>query len=624
MVPNFIIRVSDSGPWRLRLEYDGNVAIRLIAVLQGSRAIITAILVSAVMPAADSSRHEVTIEKNVPAKMRDGVTLRADIYRPAIPGRFPALLVRTPYSKNATRDLPVFRDFAARGFVVVVQDTRGRYMSDGVARPHDEADDGFDSIEWVANLRYVNGKVGMFGGSYLATTQLLAATLAPPALAALFPASSYASRYDMVFQGGAFYLNDGLGWNLGQAVDVRRRILTPGADRDGPIGLDEAQTKEFRERWLWETPLKSMDALELHRYAPGYRLMLDHPSYDGYWKTFDIEARHSRFQAPAYHLTGWYDTLLTGTLRNFTGLRAHAGTDTARRYQRLIVGPWTHARPTLASTKVGDVDFGPEAGLDSQDLMVRWFTYWLKGGDRSIVEGAPVRIFVMGENRWREEQEWPLARARSTDYFLSSHGHANTLDGDGALRTAARADEPADRFTYDPAHPVPTGALGGYSRIPSDQRDVEKREDVLVYSTEPLTHDLEVTGPITVKLWVASSASDTDLTAKLADVFPDGTARALTDGILRVRYRESKTRPTLLTPGQPVEVTIDAGATSNLFRAGHRIRLDISSSNFPRFDRNPNTGGAFGEDSELVRAEQTILHDAKHPSRLMLPVVPRQ
>jgi putative CocE/NonD family hydrolase len=582
----------------------------------------SAILFSAAT-AAESSRYEVVIEKNVPAKMRDGVTLRADVYRPTVPGRFPALLQRTPYSKNVPRDWTTFQDFAARGFVVVVQDTRGRYMSDGVARPHDEADDGFDTVEWVAGLPYVNGKVGMFGGSYLATTQLLAATLAPPALAALFPASSYASRYDMVFQGGAFYLNDGLGWNLGQAVDVRRRILTPAADRDGPMGLNEAQSKEFREQWLLEVPLKSMDALGLHRYAPGYRLLLDHPSYDDYWKTFDIEARHNRFQVPAYHLTGWYDTLLTGTLRNFTGLRTHAATDTARRYQKLIVGPWTHARPTLASTKVGDVDFGPEAGLDSQGLMARWFSYWLQGGNRAVVDGAPVRIFVLGENRWRDEQEWPLARARNTAYFLSSRGHANTRDGDGSLRTTPRSDEPADRFVYDPKNPVPTGALGGYSRIPSDQRGVEKREDVLVYSSEPLSRDLELTGPITVKLWVASSARDTDFTAKLADVFPDGTARALTDGILRARYRESKTRPILLTPAQPVEITIDAGATSNLFRAGNRIRLDISSSNFPRFDRNPNTGGAFGEDSELLRAEQTILHETKHPSRVILPVVPR-
>jgi putative CocE/NonD family hydrolase len=483
----------------------------------------------------------VTIEKNVAAAMRDGTLLRADVYRPQAPGRFPALLQRTPYSKNEKGSSQEFSELASHGFVVVIQDTRGRYMSDGMAKPHDEAEDGFDTIAWVAQLPYVNGKVGMFGGSYLATTQLLAATLKPPALVALFPSSSYASRYDMVFQGGAFYLKDGLGWNLGQAVDVRRRVLTPRADRDGPVDLSNAESKAFREQWLWHVPLKTMRALEIPRYAPGYFLLLDHPSYDAYWRTFDIEARHDQFQVPAYHLTGWYDTLLTGTLRNFSGLRAHAATEQALRYQRLVVGPWTHAEPTLHSTKIAGVDFGPDAGLDSKELMLRWFGYWLQDGDRAILEAAPVRIFVMGENRWRDEQEWPLARAQSTAYYLSSGGHANTAASNGMLGRETSTDVSQDRFVYDPANPVPTGAQGGYSRTPSDQRDTEKRGDVLVYSTAPLREGIEVTGPISVKLWVASSARDTDFTAKLMDVLPDGTARALTDGILRTRYRESKT-----------------------------------------------------------------------------------
>jgi putative CocE/NonD family hydrolase len=366
-----------------------------------------------------------------------------------------------------------------------------------------------------------------------------------------------------------------------------------------------------------------MDALELQRYAPAYYEMLAHPSDDEYWNRFDVEARHDRFQVPAFHLTGWYDTLVSPTIRNFVGLRARAANETARRHQRLIIGPWTHARPSRNSTKVGDVDFGPDAGLDSADLIARWFDYWLKDGDRSIVEGAPVRIFVMGENRWRDEQEWPLARAKPTEYYLRGGGRANTLDGDGELSARAPGGETADRFVYDPWDPVPTGALGGYSRIPADQRAVEQRPDVLVYTSEPLASDVEVTGPVALKLWVASSAPDTDFTGKLVDVFPDGVARALTDSILRARYRESKTSPSLLTPGRPVELTIDLGATSNLFRAGHRIRLEVSSSNFPRFDRNPNTGGVFGEDAELRRAEQQVFHDANRPSRLILPVVPR-
>jgi uncharacterized protein len=351
--------------------------------------------------------------------------------------------------------------------------------------------------------------------------------------------------------------------------------------------------------------------------------MLDHPSYDGFWETFDVERRHGEFEVPAYHLTGWYDTLLNGTLRNFTGLRVNARSERARAHQKLIVGPWTHARPGRGSTAIGDVDFGPEAALDSRELMVRWFDCWLREGDCSVRDGAPVRIFVMGKNRWREEQEWPLARARHTAFHLHSDGRANSRHGDGRLAARPSARQPPDRFVFDPWDPVPTGSMGGYSRTPADQREIQDRQDVLVYTSEPLAAPLEVTGPIELVLWVASSAPDTDFTAKLTDVHPDGTARALTDGILRARYREGRDRERLLEPGRPTELRIDLGATSNLFKAGHRIRLEVSSSNFPRFDRNPNTGRAFGEEVELRRAEQTVFHDAARPSRLVLPVIPR-
>ena len=563
----------------------------------------------------------IRVEKNVPARMRDGVILRADVYRPEGSGRLPALLQRTPYSKNDRGAMQRFSAIAAHGFVVIVQDTRGRYTSDGVAVPHDEGDDGYDSVQWAAGLPGVDGRVGMFGGSYLATTQLQAATRQPPALVALFPASSYNRRYDMVFQGGAFYLSDGLGWNLGQAMDVRRRVLMPDVDRDGPIGLTSDHAALLRSTWLWHLPLKSFDELELNRFAPGYRQMLAHPNADSFWDRSDIEARHDRFLVPAFHLSGWYDTLLMGTVRNFAGLRARAGNDTARRYQRLVIGPWTHARPTKASTTIGTVDFGPDAGFDSDAAMLGWFDHWLRGSDPRAVDTAPVRLFVMGENRWRDEQEWPLPRARITPYYLRSGGRANTLSGDGRLDLGAPGREPADRYTYDPKNPVPTGESGGYSRAPIDRRTVEQRADVLVYTSGPLASDLEVTGPLSLTLWITSNARDTDFTGTLVDVFPDGTARALSDGILRARYRNSKTTPSLLTPGEPTEIAIDLGATSNLFKAGHRIRLEVSSSNFPRFDRNPNTGGVFGEDADVQIAMQTILHDEAHPSRLLLPVI---
>ena len=581
------------------------------------------------VPAAQSPR--VVVEKNLSARMRDGVILRADVYRPAGDGKYPALLQRTPYSKNPDDPRSQFHRLAEAGFAVVVQDTRGRYMSEGVAVPHDEGADGYDTVEWVAQLPYVDGRVGMFGGSYSATTQLLAAPMRPPHLVALFPSASYASRYDMVFQGGAFYLGDGLSWNLGQAKDARRRALEPAADRDHEIGLTPDERRQLRDDWYWRLPLNAMRVLDVDKYSPGYWDLLAHPSYDRFWETFDVAAKHPQFQVPAYHLTGWYDSLLNGTLANYAGLRAHAGTEHARRNQRLIVGPWTHARPTAATRAIGDVDFGPEAGFDSEGLIVRWFRHWMPtpapppgAAAPSDWTGAPVRIFVMGDNRWRDEQEWPLARAVPTAYHLQSGGTANTLSGDGRLAPEpAPATQPADRFEYDPKTPVPTGAFGAYSRAPNDRRPMQQRQDVLVYTSAPMTAPLEVTGPVRLVLWAASSAPDTDFTAALSDVQPDGTARALTDGIVRARYRASRTTPALLTPGQPTEFTIEVGATSNVFLPGHRLRLEVSSSNFPRWDRNPNTGAPFGADAAVAVAHQTVFHDVARPSRLVLPVVPR-
>ena len=587
---------------------------------------------------------DIVIEKNVEARMRDGVVLRADVYRPASPGRRPALLQRTPYSKNPDAPDSQFHRFARAGFVVVVQDTRGRYMSDGIAVPHDEGADGYDTVEWVAQLPYVDGRVGMFGGSYSATVQLLAAPLRPPHLVALFPSASYASRYDMVFQGGAFYLGDGLSWSLGQAKDVRRRMLEPSANRDGELGLTPEERKQLQSEWYRHLPLSSIEALQIRRYSPGYFDLLQHPSYDAFWTTFDVAAKHPQFEVPAYHLTGWYESLLNGTLANFSGLRANAGTPRARANQRLIVGPWTHARPTKATTKIADVEFGADAGFDSEGLIVRWFQHWMPSRGPSPFQsqpeenptgartgtvpdwpGAPVRLFLMGENRWRDEQEWPLRRAQPTQFFLRSSRGAQGLAGDGRLdRTPpGNAPEQPDTFTYDPEKPVPTGLFGAYSRMPVDRREIQQRGDVLVYTSAPLTEPLEVTGPITAVLYISTTAKDTDLTAAISDVQPDGTARALTDGITRARYRRSKTTPELLVPGTRYEVRIDVGATGNVFLPGHRIRLEVSSSNFPRYDRNPNTGAPFATDATTVTARQTVFHERDAASHLVLPVIPR-
>ena len=606
----------------------------------------------AIRPSAQLTA-DIVIEKNLEARTRDGVVLRADVYRPRTDGRRPALLQRTPYSKNPDVPTSQYHRLAQAGFVVVVQDTRGRYMSDDVAVPHDEGADGYDTVEWVAALPYVDGRVGMFGGSYSATVQLLAAPLRPPHLVALFPSASYASRYDMVFQGGAFYLGDGLGWSLGQAKDVRRRVLEPTADRDHELGLSPEERKQLQSEWYPHLPLNTIEALQLRRYSPGYFDLLQHPSYDAFWTTFDVAAKHPQFEVPAYHLTGWYDSLLNGTLANFSGLRANAGTPRARANQRLIVGPWTHARPTARTTRIGDVDFGPEAGFDSEGLIIRWFKHWMPASPPAAVPsavggegqsgmpparpldtgsatptpdwpGSPVRLFLMGENRWRDEQAWPLARAVPTPFYLRSDADARSRGGNGRLeRTAAGASEPPDTFTYDPATPVPTGRFGAYSRMPVDRREIQQRSDVLVYTSGPLAAPLEVTGPITAVLWISSTAKDTDFTAAISDVQPDGAARALTDGITRARYRKSKTAPALLEPGARYEVRIDVGATGNVFLPGHRIRLEVSSSNFPRYDRNPNTGAAFGTDASTVPARQTVFHDRDAASHLILPVIPR-
>ena len=360
----------------------------------------------------------ILVEKNVEARTRDGVILRADIYRPDTTTKLPALLERTPYSKNPGTADAIFHRLASQGFVVVVQDTRGRYTSDGVARPHDEGEDGYDTIEWVAKLSSVNGRVGTFGGSYSATTQLLAAPLRPPHLVAIFPSSSYNSRYDMVFQGGAFYIADGLSWNLGQGADVRRREQRPTADRDGPIGLTAAERLSLANEWLWHVPLKTIDALEIRRVAPGYFEMLAHPSYDGFWKTFDVEARHAEFDVPAFHITGWYDTLLNGTIRNFVGLREHARSPRSRSGQRLLIGPWTHARPTVQSTRIGDVVYGPSAGVDSEALMIDWFELLVEGRAhrrRVARAGAPLRDGNQRLARRRRPGRWRgPCRRRST------------------------------------------------------------------------------------------------------------------------------------------------------------------------------------------------------------------
>jgi uncharacterized protein len=578
-----------------------------------------AVLLLAASSSVAAEEYPVTFESSVPVKMRDGVTLRADIYRPRADGKFPVLLERTPYNKHG--EIGFGLTAAAHGYVVIVQDVRGRYASEGewYTFKH-ESLDGYDTVEWAAALPYSDGRVGMFGGSYVGATQMLAAIAHPPHLAGICPyvtASNYHSNW--TYQGGAFEQWFNQSWTSGLAQDTFDRNVS---DRSNAT------------RGMWQLPLGSFALfndltdggvpVSSTSLAPYYIDWLAHPSEDAYWKQWSIEAHFSEITVPQLTIAAWYDIFQDGSVRNYIGVKAHGATDAARRGQHLLVVVGGHSGD---GPKIGDVDFGPDSRFDYDSAALAWYDYLFKNV-RNEFAGKPVKIFVMGANQWREEDDWPPARAQATKYFLHSAGKANSLRGNGTLTTAAPgATEPSDQYVYDPANPAPT--TGGplccdaahLPPGPRDQRPVEARDDVLVYSTAPLASDMEVTGPVSVELYVKSSAVDTDFTAKLVDLWPDGFAQNLTEGILRTRYRSSQEKPELMTPGQIYKLTIEVWSTSNVFKKGHTLRLEVSSSNFPRFNRNLNTGEDNGSGQRFVPATNTILHDAEHPSALTLPVV---
>jgi uncharacterized protein len=561
--------------------------------------------------------YSVVFERNVKVVMRDGVVLRADIYRPQAEGKFPVLLQRTPYDR---RNFEFGLKGAQRGFVVIIQDVRGRYASEGEFYTFvNEPNDGYDTVEWAAALPYSNGKVGMFGGSYVGATQMLAAIAHPPHLAGICPVVTSSNYHDSwTYQGGAFEQWFNESWSSGLAQDTLNRKVAKGTNA---------------VNGMWKTPLSSYPLFPVNEsdgnsaaaLAPYFLDWLAHPNYDAYWKKISIEEHFGDIQVPALHIPAWYDIFLGGSLKNYVGIRDHGGSETARKGQHLLVAIGGHSG---AGRKVGDVDFGSDAELHEDEVTLEWYQFLFKGAQNQF-SGKPVKIFVMGANQWRDEEDWPLARAKETKYFLHSGGKANSLRGNGTLTAAAPAKEAEDLYLYDPAKPVPT--VGGplccdgqhWPPGPRDQRGVEARDDVLVYSSAPIAADTEVTGSVSLELWVKSSAADTDFTAKLVDVAPDGFAQNLTEGILRARFRDSWETPSLLTPGQPYKLKIDLWATSNVFRKGHVVRLEVSSSNFPRFDRNLNLGTVTYGSSETsgITATNSVLHDADHPSALTLPIV---
>ncbi|MFV2070292.1 MAG: CocE/NonD family hydrolase, partial [Pirellulales bacterium] len=554
---------------------------------------------------------EVVTERDVSVPMRDGVVLRANVFRPVRGGPYPLLVLRTPYGKpNGGMDR-----FVKAGYIVVTQDARGRYASEGEWESflrfdtHD-AEDGFDTVEWAAKMPGSNGKVGTFGASYNAFLQWRLAALRPPSLVAM-AAFSIPARYTDLEGPGTIRPGRRLHWWVtSMAPNMRLRAGGTGT------------TTKAEARKLWdagdsETWLKFLPWLELPQTVceaetEAVRFWLERPHTDP-WK---LQEGIKNIEVPNLNLVGWCDHC-NGNMLLDRAIMREAATQRARSGSRTIVGPWAHSK----RRRYGNIDFGAAAQLDTVDLQIRWFDYWLKGAKNGIETTSPWRIFVMGENRWRDEREWPLERAREKSLFVTSNGAANTPAGDGRLVWQQPDASGTDRFTYDPHDPVPSLHGPALQVCPTDQRPLAKRRDILVYQSEPLAEPFEVTGNPLVELYASSSAPDTDFFVRLIDVAPDGVARDISLGMVRARYRIGLDRPDLITPGDVVQYTIELDPTSNAFLPGHRIRLDITSSDFPNYDRNHNTAARQNADAELNMAQQTVHHGGVQATRIILPCI---
>jgi len=575
---------------------------------------------------AESKRtiiHTIRELHDIRVPMRDGVELATDVYMPAEGGPFPTILQRTPYDRGSpgAYSAPDAVYMAQRGYAAVIQDTRGRYDSDGQWYPFiNEANDGHDAIEWIAKQPWSTGKVGSTGPSYIGLTQWQEAQGGSKHYIASVPKVAYSNTFhNWVYTGGAFQLAFNLSWSIAMATRTNRSqyMWMP--------------PENHLRNLFWHLPLRTADEAA-GRNIKHWKDWIDHPVYGDYWRGMrPIGENYEKASVSAYSMAGWFDVFLQGSLNNFIGMTGKAKTPEARKKQKIIVGPWIHMLGNWGSSSTtGDVDFGPNCLIDLPAEQARWFDHLLKGEANGIDKEPRVKVFVMGANRWREANDWPIPETKYTPYYFHSGGKANSLTGDGGLSTTAPQAEQPDTYTYDPMHPVPTA--GGSTCCaedsnpvtmgPRDQRPVEYRHDVLCYTSEPLKKPVEATGPIKVVLYASSSARDTDWVAKLVDVHPSGFAMNVAQGILRARYRDSWEKPELLKPGEVYKFEIDLWSSSNCFLPGHRIRVDVTSSCFPQFDRNPNTGNEFGKDTKMVAANQTVLHDAKHPSHIVLPVIP--
>jgi uncharacterized protein len=571
-------------------------------------------------PGSSAPEHDVTIERDVPIPMRDGTILRAVIYRPAASGRFPVLVERVAYDLG-----PRLRTYgpyyAERGYVVVGQNVRGAYASAGKLVPfRDDGwganQDGYDTVEWAAAQPWSNAHVGMLDGSYSGFTQYCVAPTRPPHLRALSPREAGGDVYaDWVFRGGAHQLHFTRSWTM---QTCRGWLSHPGAPGTAAQGEHlERALAEGLDRWLGHLPLRACPPLEDLPLVDWYFDHLGHPDDGPDWQAMNLATRYVEVDVPILHIGGWFDFFLGGTLRAFQGLQAHARTEAARRAQRLVIGPWVHGPAGTAQQQAGEVDFGPEAILDLHAHRLEWYDYWLKGLANGALDTPPVRAFLMGANRWLDFDSWPPSAVTYRPLFIHQ-GSVGSLQGGRLSFEAPDSAERPDSFTYDPREPVPSLIM--YPQLgPKDHQPVEHR--VLAYTSDVLQADLAVAGPVTAVLHASSSALDTDWVVRLCDVWPDGRTLSVCDGILRARYRNSLEQPSLLTPGDVYQFQVDLWSTAQVFKVGHRIRVHVTSSDFPRYDRNLNTGGPFGTETDSVVATNTVFHDAVRPSHVLLPVL---
>lgn len=571
-------------------------------------------------------RSSIRMERDVPMQTRDGCILRADIYRPDDSDRHPAILFRTPYDKRSSGNSDYLNvvEAAHAGYAIVIQDVRGRFASEGEWRRENmfivEGPDGYDTVEWIASQPWCDGNVGSAGASYLAGLQWTTAMETPPHLKAMAPWMGITGPgMEPTPTGGAILLPVALSATPMMAVDVADRLEKAGQDvAELRRAITWAQSNP--EEALRFLPLKDIPFARFDRVREMWNLRLNPPSQPEL-------ARRQRFEqvtVPCFYVCGWYDIIEWATFECYRAMRERGGSERARRGQHLLVGPWMHGH---ALEFLGDVQFGASAGVrgaQTSQKNIAFFDKYLRGMDIHI---PAVRYFAMGRNRWQAADDWPLPQTEWQRLYLHSRGHANTAAGDGLLSRAEPGSEPTDLFIYNPHAPVPSvggRVIGvGVTPGPIDQWRVERRNDVLCYTTHELEDDMEATGPLTVHLFAATSARDTDFTAKLVDVYPDGRAYNIVEGLKRASGRRLDGTRELVNPGDVHEYLITMGESSIVFCKGHRLRLEISSSNFPTFDRNMNKGNPVGEDARGIPALQTIYHSAGYASYIDLPVIPR-